>query len=126
MRLAAEVDRIVNGARLLGLVDSRTTDIGRAVLAGHDAVSTTISPIMPALQTSVYVLDDLSIIAPGPVTRETAEFLGLVSRIETRGLAPKRRLDPALVLRAIASGLTVDEIVERLTAMSITPPATEM
>lgn len=117
-------DRIVNGARLLGLVDSRTTDIGRAVLAGHDAVSTTISPIMPALQTSVYVLDDLSIIAPGPVTRETAEFLGLVSRIETRGLAPKRRLDPALVLRAIASGLTVDEIVERLTAMSITPLST--
>lgn len=118
------LERVITGTTLFGLVDSRTTDIGRASLVGGSVIGDVVANIMPELQSSVYVLDDLSIIAPGPVTSEAAEFLGLVSRIETRGLAPKRRLDPALVLRAIASGLTVETIVDRLAAMSLTPVST--
>jgi hypothetical protein len=51
----------------------------------------------------------------------TAQFLAQISRLETRGLAPKRRLDPALILRAIAAGTTVESIIARLTELSLTP-----
>jgi hypothetical protein len=55
------------------------------------------------------------------VSRDTADFFSLVSTLETRGLAPKYRLDPALILRAIANGLTAESIVARLTELSLTP-----
>jgi len=115
------LSRVSNELRLLGLVSNGTTEFGRSALAGHDELALTISPVLPSLQSAVYVLDDRSIIAPGPVTSETAGFLNTVSRIETRGLAPKRRFDSALILRAIASGTTVDSIVDQLSVLSLTP-----
>jgi hypothetical protein len=115
------VERMANGARLFGLTADGTTALGRAFLGQTDDVTAQLATLFPELQTSVYVLDDLSIIAPGPVTRETADFLGLVSTLETRGLAPKYRLDPALILRAIANGLTAESIVTRLNELSLTP-----
>jgi hypothetical protein len=114
-------ERMANGARLFGLTADGTTALGRAFLSQTDDVTAQLATLFPELQTSVYVLDDLSIIAPGPVTRETADFLGLVSTLETRGLAPKYRLDPALILRAIANGLTAESIVTRLNELSLTP-----
>jgi hypothetical protein len=112
---------MANGARLFGLTADGTTALGRAFLSQTDDVTAQLATLFPELQTSVYVLDDLSIIAPGPVTRQTADFLGLVSTLETRGLAPKYRLDPALILRAIANGLTAESIVTRLNELSLTP-----
>ncbi len=116
--------RIDHEARLFGIVDGGTTALGRAAVTNSIELPAVLAPMFPALQTSVYVLDDLSIIAPGPITRDTAAFLGLISHVETRGLAPKRRLDPALILRAIATGMTVEAIIERLTALSLTPVST--
>ena len=113
--------RLSNELRLLGLVADGTTDFGRSALAGNAELARTITPILPPLQSAVYVLDDLSIIAPGPVTSDTARFLDVVSRVETRGLAPKRRFDSALILSAIATGTTVESIVDRLNELSLTP-----
>ena len=110
-----------DGARLFGLTAGGTTDLGRTFLDPAGDVSAQLTALFPALQNSVYVLDDLSIIAPGPVSRDTADFLALVSTLETRGLAPKYRLDPTLILRAIANGLTAELIVARLTELSLTP-----
>lgn len=76
---------------------------------------------MPDFESRVYVLDDLSIIAPGPLDSRTTDFLDSVSVPETRGLASRRRLDPALVLRSVSSGTTVDELTTALAAVSITP-----
>lgn len=76
---------------------------------------------MPALESRVYVLDDLSIIAPGPLTASTTDFLDTLATPETRGLASRRRLDPALVLRTVSSGTPVAELTEALGAVSITP-----
>ena len=115
------LDRMANSARLFGLTAGGTTDLGRAYLDPTGDVTAQLATLFPKLQQSVYVLDDLSIIAPGPVSRDTAEFLGLVSTLETRGLAPKFRLDPALVLRAIANGLSAESIVAKLTELSLTP-----
>ncbi len=113
--------RVVNESRLFGLTAGGTTELGRIALAGIDSMSNFFAPLLPELQTSVYVLDDLSIIAPGPITTDTAQFLAQISRLETRGLAPKRRLDPALILRAVATGTSVESIVARLTELSLTP-----
>jgi hypothetical protein len=76
---------------------------------------------LPSLESRVYVLDDLSIIAPGPLDSTTIDFLDTISVPETRGLASRRRLDPALVLRTVSGGITVDTLIERLAAVSITP-----
>lgn len=113
--------KLSNSARLFGLTAGGTTDLGRAFLDPRGVVSAQLTPVFPVLQESVYVLDDLSVIAPGPVSRNTAEFLGLIATLETRGLAPKYRLDPALILRAIANGLPADVIVARLVELSLTP-----
>ena len=110
-----------NSARLFGLTAGGTTDLGRTFLDPSGDVAAQLSALFPELQKSVYVLDDLSIIAPGPLSRDTADFLSLVATLETRGLAPKYRLDPALILRAIANGLTAESIVARLTELSLTP-----
>ena len=124
LRITHESDilrRVINESRLFGLTAGGTTELGRIALAGIDSVSNFLAPFLPELQTSVYVLDDLSIIAPGPITTDTAQFLAQISRLETRGLAPKRRLDPALILRAVATGTSVESIVARLTKLSLTP-----
>jgi hypothetical protein len=115
------VHRIATESRLFGLTAGGTTELGRIAITGTESVAAFFAPILPELQSSVYVLDDLSIIAPGPITTDTAHFLGQISRLETRGLAPKRRLDPALILRAIATGTMVESIVARLSEMSLTP-----
>lgn len=118
---ASVLQTVATGTRLFGLTAGGTTELGRAVNGTKSDVRTALGTLFPALQSSVYVLDDLSIIAPGPVTSDTAEFLATISVLETRGLAPKRRLDPALILRAIANGTTVESLVSRLTSLSLTP-----
>lgn len=117
----AAIARFATEAHLMGLVAGGTTELGHAIADMDRDARTLFDPILPALGQSVYVLDDLSIIAPGPITRSTAEFLGTLSTVETRGLAPKRRIDPALIVRAIASGSTVESLVEQLSVMSLTP-----
>ncbi|MEN9911427.1 MAG: hypothetical protein RLZZ441_995, partial [Actinomycetota bacterium] len=89
------VRRVAVESRLFGLTAGGTTELGRIASTDIESVAAFFAPLLPELQTSVYVLDDLSIIAPGPITTDTAQFLAQISRLETRGLAPKRRLDPA-------------------------------
>jgi len=113
--------RVATESRLFGLTAGGTTELGRIASADSESVVAFFAPLLPELQTALYVLDDLSIIAPGPITTDTAQFLAQISRLETRGLAPKRRLDPALILRAIAAGTTVESIIARLTELSLTP-----
>ena len=113
--------RVASESRLFGLTAGGTTELGKIAITQIESVAEHLFPLLPQLQSSVYVLDDLSIIAPGPLTTATAQFLGQISRLETRGLAPKRRLDPALILRAIATGTTVEALITRLTELSLTP-----
>ena len=116
------LDQIHRAINMLGLTAGSTTDCGRAVLAGDTAaLDTNRRAAFPALLDTVYVLDDLSIIAPGPISTKTAVALDAVSIIETRGLAAKRRLDASRILRSIAAGETVESLIAMLTAHSLTP-----
>lgn len=122
------LDVVLRAAEMLGLVAGATTDCGRAVLMGDEsALSTICATAFPPLLESVYVLDDLSIIAPGPLSTATATALDTVSSVEARGLASKRRLDASKILRSVTSGVTVDALLETIAAHSLTPltPAVE-
>ena len=116
------LDQIQRALNMLGLIAGSTTDCGRAVLAKDSGALDAIwHAAFPALLDTVYVLDDLSIIAPGPISSATALALDAVSTIETRGLAAKRRLDASRILRSIVSGESVESLVQMLTKHSLTP-----
>jgi hypothetical protein len=111
------IELVVAASEMLGLLAGDITDLGVAWLEGN----TSGLPEFPELVTTVYVLDDLSVIAPGPMTKDTSDFLDSITRIETRGLAAKRRLDPARILHAVTTGTPASHILDRLSSMSLTP-----
>jgi len=111
------IDLVTAAAEMLGLLAGDVTELGAAWLSGKPAGE----PDFPELVSLVYVLDDLSVIAPGPVTTQVTQFLDSISRIETRGLAEKRRLDPARILHTVTTGTPAEEILDRLRTMSLTP-----
>jgi len=112
-----KISLAVSAAEMLGLLAGDITELGSTWLAEGSAGV----PEFPELLTAVYVLDDLSVIAPGPITTATADFLDSITTIETRGLAAKRRLDPAHILHAMTAGTPIDAIVDRLQRLSLTP-----
>lgn len=119
---SARLDALLTAAELTGLIAGSTTPIGRALLAGDTAtLENACVANLPPLLDSVYVLDDLSIIAPGPITTRAAKDLDRVSVVESRGLAAKRRLDSTRVLRSIAAGETVESLIAALAERSLTP-----
>jgi hypothetical protein len=111
------IELVVSAFEMLGLLAGDITASGTAWLEGN----TGSLPDFPELVTTVYVLDDLSVITPGPTTKDTGDFLDTITRIETRGLAVKRRLDPARILHAVTTGTPPAHILDRLAAMSLTP-----
>lgn len=119
---ASRLSFVQQAANMLGLVSGATTELGKAVLAGDDdVIGAHLDKALPALVDTVYVLDDLSVIAPGPITRATAELLDSMTVIEARGLAAKRRLDATRILRAMATGETVESLTTALANHSLTP-----
>lgn len=111
---------VVAGAEMLGLLAGTITDSGRLWLDG----SPEGVPVFPTLSSSVYVLDDLSVIAPGPITTAVSNFLMTISRLESRGLASKRRLDPGRVLNTVSGGVPVEVLIDTLRDLSLTPLTT--
>lgn len=116
------LDLIQRSASLLGLVSGATTELGRAALADDDrAIDAILAANLPPLAESVYVLDDLSVIAPGPISSSAAAVLDSMTVIEARGLAAKRRLDATRILRTLSAGSTVESLIQSLASHSLTP-----
>lgn len=107
---------------MLGLVVGGTTELGRACLADdRNRVEELVSSALPPLEHTVYVLDDLSVISPGPIDSQTAAVLDTMCTIETRGVAAKRRIDGPRILRAVTPTRSVDDVIDSLAAVSVTP-----
>src|SRR5690606_31180744 len=68
----------------------------------------------------VYLQHDLSVVAPGPLTPQTDARLRLIADAENRALAATYRVSASSINRALASGETMDTILEFLTAISLT------
>ena len=106
----------------LGLRDGGVTPLGRAFLAGdREPFMALARESFPQLGSQVYVLDDLSIIAPGPLASDTARALDRVATSEAHGLAPRYRLTTIALHHAFAHGDTADSVIGLLESMSLVP-----
>lgn len=106
----------------LGFRDGGVTPLGASFLADdRDALSSFGATAFPELVDKVYVLDDLSIIAPGPLTSEVARILDRVSHAEAHGLAPRFRLTTTALNFTFAHGDNADTVCTMLESVSLVP-----
>lgn len=111
-------------AEMLGLT-------GRYALATHarplleDAAAgqaaKALAPHLPEPLTEVLLQADLTAVAPGPLERELATFLGVLADIESKGGATVYRFTPGSVRRALDAGRTAADLHAFLAAHSRTP-----
>lgn len=109
-------------AELLGLsLDSVATDIGREIVteAWMPALER-VGALVPANASQVYVQHDFTIVAPGPLAPADDEFMRTLCVVESRGLASTFRMTSAGVDRLLATGLSADDILSRLSTLSAT------
>lgn len=76
---------------------------------------------LPAQIDHVLVQADQTVVAPGPLTGALGSFIRLVADLESRGGASVSRLTPTSIRRALDTGLSAEELLERLRAASRTP-----
>lgn len=96
---------------------------GRALLADAEepTLATLAEAMLPAAVDHILLQADLTAVVPGPVEGELAEFLRLVTSVESRGGATVLRFTPGSVRRALDAGRTADEVLEKLHTVSRTP-----
>lgn len=108
-------------AVLLGIVarDVPST-AGAALLTAEADPGAAMASLLPAEVDSVYVQQDLSVIATGPLVPELERRLRAIADPESRGLASTWRISGASLSRALASGWSARELREFLASASIT------
>lgn len=109
-------------AELLGLAGSSTpSTAGTALLLdGPDAAATAMAELFPPEVDTVYLQDDLTVIAPGPLRADLDLRLRGVADVETRGVATGFRITAASLTRALLSGETEPDIRSFLSGISLT------
>lgn len=106
-RFAAVLQR----ATVLGLaLDGRSSGVTAEQIESH----------IPAPIDYVYLQPDQTLVAPGPLHRESAAQLAEMAVSEARGVASTWRLTPASLHAAMAKGRTADELLARLERLSST------
>lgn len=95
---------------------------GLALLtADVDAAAAAIAPDLPVPADGIVLQADLTAVAPGPLTRQLTEELGLLADVESRGGATVYRFSEASVRRALDAGRSVEDIHTFLAHRSRTP-----
>lgn len=109
-------------ASALGLVDQLLiSPLGALVLDDRlDDAQSLLAEQLPDEVDRVYLQPDQTIIAPGPLPAELDARLRRVARLERRALASEYRITAPSVARALASGLTADEVRSFLAEISLT------
>lgn len=74
---------------------------------------------VPEAVEQLIVQADMTMLAPGPLTPRAQKFIDAVADLESSGLASVYRVTDASVRRALDSGLTASEIMDRLEALSV-------
>lgn len=75
---------------------------------------------LPEPVEEVIVQGDLTVIAPGPLTRAAQNFFTAIADVESTGAAMTFRITEASIRRGYAAGLTQEELLSRLTDCSLT------
>lgn len=120
--LDALLDAHLPQATLLGLsVDSNVSALGREVVSEEWMPALErVGALVPANATQVYVQHDFTIVAPGPLAPGDDDFMRTLCVVESRGLASTFRMTAAGVDRSLATGMSAEDILSRLTALSAT------
>ncbi|WP_298229940.1 helicase-associated domain-containing protein [Gryllotalpicola sp.] len=109
-------------SELLGIrVGDIPSSYGSALLAGspEDAVALLV-PHLPGEVDKVYVQQDLSIVAPGPLAPAVDARLRALADVESRALASTYRVSASSIERAIGAGETAESLRGFLEAISLT------
>jgi hypothetical protein len=120
--LTSRIDRLAARSEILGLtVDGAWSPAASALLThGIDAASAVLSPSLPDEVDKVYIQNDLTIIAPGPLLPELDRTLRSLADLESRSHASTYRISPTSVGRALSQGTTREAILAFLRGISLT------
>jgi hypothetical protein len=120
--LATRITRLAARSEVLGLtVDGVWSPAGVTLLGdGADAAAATLAPSLPQEVDKVYVQNDLTIIAPGPLLPEIDRTLRGIADLESRSHASSYRISPSSVGRALSNGSTRESILAFLRGISST------
>ncbi|PJI94002.1 helicase-associated domain-containing protein [Luteimicrobium subarcticum] len=119
------VDGVLAGARLLGVVALGALSTPGATLLDGDPggapdpaalarTAVALDAVLPAPVDDLLVQGDLTGIVPGRPGRDLAELLDAVAEVESRGAALTVRFTPASVERAMAGGLSAEDVLGRI------------
>ncbi|HSK58114.1 MAG TPA: helicase-associated domain-containing protein, partial [Actinomycetospora sp.] len=108
------VEAVLAEATLLGVVGAGAlTSAGRVLLDGGDA-ATALEAQLPPTVGEVLLQGDLTGVVPGRPDPDLAELLDLACDVESRGAALTVRFTEASVRRALDSGTTAEQLLDRL------------
>jgi hypothetical protein len=110
-------------ADLLGItVGGGLTGYSRTLRTGSRAVAEQVlASALPVPVDEVLVQPDLTVVVPGPPTRELAEELSLTADLESSGGASVYRITATSVRRALDAGRSGTDVLAMLTERSRTP-----
>ncbi len=110
-------------AELLGLTGSGgLTSAGRAILAGAPARAVeALGTALPEEVAFFLVQPDLTVVVPGPPTRELARQISLIADLESAGGASVYRISESSLRRAFDAGLAAADLRALLEERSRTP-----
>ena len=121
-RMRTRVHAHVTTAEVLGIFASHApSHAGSALLAhGRAAAEQVIAESLPTEVDKVYLQNDLTIVAPGPLAPRIDMRLRTMAEVENRALASSYRVTGDSINRALASGDSAKTIVEFLGSISLT------
>jgi hypothetical protein len=119
--LTGRIDQLAARSDILGLtIDGVWSPVAVSLLTdGIDAASATLAPSLPEEVDKVYIQNDLTIIAPGPLLPELDRTLRGLADLESRSHASTYRVSPMSVGRALSHGTTREAILGFLRGISL-------
>lgn len=120
--LGGRIEQLAARSDILGLtVDGVWSPAAVSLLTdGIDAASATLAPSLPEEVDKVYIQNDLTIIAPGPLLPDLDRTLRSLADLESRSHASTYRISPMSVGRALSQGTTRETILGFLRGISLT------
>ncbi len=113
---------LLERARLLGLIadEGREPGWAAAIRRGGSVDATPLTALLPSEVDRIFLQNDLSAIAPGPLAPGLDVRLRTIAARESAAQASTYRFTPESVARALVAGETEQSILEFLESLSLT------
>lgn len=119
--LAERVDARLDEAQRLGITAGEVVSTaGAALLAGNrEAAIAALTPLLPTPVERLYLQQDLTAVAPGPLAPEVDARLRTMAEVDGRAIASRYRFTATSIGRAIAMGETAESLLTFLGDVSL-------